>query len=248
MNPELLTRYSRQIQLTQVGEKGQSQLLRSKALIVGMGGLGSPVSLYLAAAGIGELVLTDYDQVDASNLQRQIAHSNESIGQLKASSARETLLRLNPETKVSALDYELNGDELIAQAKKADIVVDCSDNYPTRFELNRISILTGTPLVSGAAIRWEGQVSTFDPRKTHSPCYQCLYPTVGLEAETCAMEGVIAPLVGVIGSIQAMEVVNCLLETGNGLLGKVLVFDAIAMEWQSIELRRNPDCPACSSN
>ena len=247
MTPKQQRRYSRQIKLTQVGEAGQAQLLRSKVLIVGMGGLGSPVSMYLAAAGIGDLTLTDYDRVDESNLQRQIAHSNASIGQLKASSARETLLRLNPETDVLALDYELDGDALIDQAKKADVLVDCTDNFPTRFELNRVSILTGTPLVSGAAIRWEGQISTFDPREDLSPCYQCLYSDVGLEAATCAMEGVIAPLVGIVGSIQAMEVINCILKTGDGLVGQVLVFDAIAMEWQSIKLRRNPDCPACSS-
>jgi len=246
MTPEQQTRYSRQIKLPQVGEAGQERLLQSRALIIGMGGLGSPVSMYLAAAGVGHLVLTDFDQVDTSNLQRQIVHSQANIGELKATSARETLLRLNPEITILALDYELDGGELIAQAKQADVLVDCTDNFPSRFELNRASLATGTPLVSGAAIRWEGQVSTFIPKHQSSPCYQCLYPDTGIEAATCAMEGVIAPLVGVVGSVQALEVLNLLLKTGDGLRGRLLVLDAVAMEWQTISLPRNPDCPACS--
>jgi molybdopterin/thiamine biosynthesis adenylyltransferase len=246
MNPEQQIRYSRQIKLRQVGETGQQKLLESKVLIVGIGGLGSPVSMYLAAAGVGRLVLTDYDQVDASNLQRQIAHSNSSIGHFKAASARETILRLNPEVEVLAIDYELDGKELVTQAEQVDVLIDCTDNFPSRFELNRVSLLTGTPLVSGAAIRWEGQISTFAPKVELSPCYQCLYPDVGLAAASCAMEGVIAPIVGVVGSIQAMEVINLLLKTGDGLVGRVLVFDGIAMEWQSIKLDKNSQCPACS--
>jgi len=246
MTPEQQTRYSRQIKLPQVGESGQERLLQARALIIGMGGLGSPVSMYLAAAGVGHLVLSDYDQVDTSNLQRQIVHSQASIGELKATSARETLLRLNPEVSILAIDYELDGDELIAQAQRADVLVDCTDNFPSRFELNRVSLATGTPLVSGAAIRWEGQVSTFVPKHRSSPCYQCLYPDTAIEAATCAMEGVIAPLVGVVGSIQALEVLNLLLKTGDGLNGRLLVLDGVAMEWQTISLPRNPDCPACS--
>ena len=211
-----------------------------------MGGLVSPVSMYLAAAGVGHLVLTDYDQVDASNLQRQIVHTQANLGELKATSARETLLRLNPEVSILALDYELDGDELIAQAEQADVLVDCTDNFPSRFELNRVSLATGTPLVSGAAIRWEGQVATFVPENDSSPCYQCLYPDIDAEAATCAMEGVIAPIVGVVGSIQALEALNVLLGTGYGLCGRLLILDGIAMEWQTIVLPRNQDCPACS--
>ena len=246
MTPEQQTRYSRQIKLPQIGEAGQERLLQSRVLIIGMGGLGSPVSMYLAAAGVGHLVLTDYDQVDTSNLQRQIVHSQTNIGELKATSARETLLRLNPEVSILALDYELDSDELIAQTERADVLVDCTDNFPSRFEHNRVSLATGTPLVSGAAIRWEGQVSTFIPKHPSSPCYQCLYPDTGIDAATCAMEGVIAPLVGVVGSVQALEVLNLLLKTGDGLSGRLLVLDGIAMEWQTISLPRNPDCPACS--
>ena len=246
MTPEQQTRYSRQIKLPQVGEAGQERLLQSRVLIIGMGGLGSPVSMYLAAAGVGHLVLTDYDQVDTSNLQRQIVHAQANIGELKATSARETLLRLNPEVSILALDYELDGDELIAQVERADVLVDCTDNFPSRFEHNRVSLATGTPLVSGAAIRWEGQVSTFIPKHPSSPCYQCLYPDTGIDAATCAMEGVIAPLVGVVGSVQALEVLNLLLKTGDGLSGRLLVLDGVATEWQTIGLPRNPDCPACS--
>jgi adenylyltransferase/sulfurtransferase len=247
MAPEQQARYSRQIKLPQVGEAGQERLLQSRALIIGMGGLGSPVSMYLAAAGVGCLVLTDYDHVDMSNLQRQIVHSHINIGESKVASAKETLARLNPDANIVTFDYELDGAELISQTKQADVLVDCTDNFPSRFELNRASLITGTPLVSGAAIRWEGQVSTFIPKQQSSPCYQCLYPDTGIEAATCAMEGVIAPLVGVVGSIQALEVLNVLLKTGKGLSGRLLVLDGIAMEWQTIALPRKIDCPACSS-
>ena len=247
MTPEQQKRYSRQIKLPQVGEAGQNKLLRSSVMIVGLGGLGSPVAMYLSATGIGKMILTDYDHVDESNLQRQIVHKNASIGQLKASSARETLLSIKPETEVLALDYELDSDELIEQITNADVIVDCTDNHPTRFELNRVSVLTGTPLVSGAAIRWEGLISCFFPTNKLSPCYQCLFPDTEFEAATCAMEGVIAPIVGIIGSMQAMQVINCLLRTSDGLMGKVLMFDGITMEWETINLIRNPECPACSN-
>jgi len=190
--------------------------------------------------------LIAHDLAEPADLQRQIVHSQANIGELKATSARETLLRLNPEVSILALDYELDGDELIAQTERADVLVDCTDNFPSRFEHNRVSLATGTPLVSEAAIRWEGQVSTFIPKHPSSPCYQCLYPDTGIDAATCAMEGVIAPLVGVVGSVQALEVLNLLLKTGDGLNGRLLVLDAVAMEWQTISLPRNPDCPACS--
>ncbi len=246
MTPEQLERYSRQIKLPQVGEKGQQWLVNSRVLIIGMGGLGSPVGMYLAAAGVGHLVISDYDVVDTSNLQRQIVHAHPNIGELKATSARETLLRINPSVEINALDYELDEDELITHAQQADLIIDCTDNFPSRFELNRASIATGTPLVSGAAIRWEGQVATFVPENDASPCYQCLYPDIDAEAATCEMEGVIAPIVGVVGSIQALEALNVLLETGHGLCGRLLILDGISMEWQTIILPRNHNCPACS--
>ncbi len=245
MNPEQQERYSRQIKLPQVGRDGQQRLLDSQALIIGMGGLGSPVGLYLASAGVGRLTITDFDRVDESNLQRQVIHSHEAIGELKAESARDTIERLNPQCVVEAIDYELDAEELLERVHAADVVVDCTDNFPSRFELNHASIATGTPLVSGAAIRWEGQIATFDPRDPNCPCYRCLYPDTGIEAATCAMEGVIAPIVGVIGTLEALETLNVLLETGEGLRGRVMVFDGVAMEWQTITLPRNPDCSAC---
>ena len=245
MIPDANERYTRQIRLPQVGSAGQARLEAARVLVIGMGGLGSPVTMYLAAAGIGHLVISDYDRVESSNLQRQIAHGHDDVGELKAASAAATLTRMNPTVQVDALDYQLDAEELMAQAQAADVIVDCTDNFPSRFELNRVSIVSGTPLVSGAAIRWEGQVATFVPRNPTSPCYQCLYPNTGIETASCAMEGVIAPIVGVIGTTQALETLNVLLETGRGLCGRLLVFDGIAMEWQSINLPRRTDCPAC---
>lgn len=244
MNEQEKRRYARQIRLPQVGDAGQQQLLNSRVLIVGMGGLGSPVAMYLAAAGVGHLLLSDYDRVDESNLQRQIAHTQADIGELKADSARRTLLAINPDITVQALDYELEETELLMQARSADLIVDCTDNFPSRFELNRASLAGGTPLVSGAAIRWEGQVAAFDPRRDDSPCYQCLYRDEGVEGATCAMEGVISPLVGVIGAMQALESVNLLLNR-SALCGSLLLFDGRLMEWQKIRLPKNPRCPAC---
>lgn len=247
MDNEQRERYSRQIKLPQIGESGQARLLGSRALIIGMGGLGSPVAMYLAATGVGHLVISDYDVVDSSNLQRQIIHTESTLDVLKADSARRAIEALNPRTRVDALNYELDSDELREQVSAADVIVDCTDNFPSRFALNRVSLDTGTPLVSGAAIRWEGQIATFQPANPDSPCYQCLYPDTSVEAATCAMEGVIAPLVGVIGSLQALEVINVLLETGQGLCGKLLLFDGIVMEWHAVRLPRNPECPACST-
>ncbi len=238
-------RYSRQIKLPQVGADGQSRLLNSHVLIIGMGGLGSPVALYLASAGVGRLTISDFDRVDESNLQRQVIHRQSMIGEPKAASAREAIAQLNARCAVEVIDYELDGDDLLQAVMAADVVVDCTDNFPSRFHLNEVCLQTGTPLVSGAAIRWEGQVTTFAPRDPLSPCYRCLYPDTGIEGATCAMEGVIAPIVGVIGTMQALETLNVLLNTGEGLVGRVLMFDGIAMEWQSIHLGRNADCPAC---
>lgn len=237
-------RYNRQIRLPQVGEAGQRRLLESGVLIVGMGGLGSPAAMYLTAAGVGRLRLADFDRVDESNLQRQIIHGHGDIGELKADSAAHTLRLLNPAVEVVTLDYSLDYDDFLEQATAVDLMVDCTDNFPSRFEMNRVSLETATPLVSGAAIRWEGQVTSFDPRAAASPCYQCLYPDENIESATCEMEGVISPLVGVIGAMQAMEAVNILLGHGQ-LHGVVWLFDAGAMEWQRMRLPKNPQCPAC---
>ncbi|MGI9311598.1 MAG: HesA/MoeB/ThiF family protein [bacterium] len=237
-------RYSRQIRLAQVGEGGQLRLRDASALIVGVGGLGSPAALYLAAAGVGRLVLADFDRVEESNLQRQIAHRHADIGELKTASAANALRALNPAVEVATLDHVLDADDFAAAAEGVDILLDCSDNFETRFALNRAALRTATPLVCAAAIRFEGQVTAFDPRRADSPCYQCLYPDEHIQAATCEAEGVIAPLVGVLGAMQAMEAVNILLGDGR-LPGAVWLFDAQAMEWQRMRLPKNPNCPAC---
>jgi len=193
------------------------------------------------------MTISDFDRVDDSNLQRQIIHTEATIGDLKATSARASIAQINPRCNVSVIDYELDGKELIECIQSADVVLDCTDNFPSRFQINDACFAAGTPLVSGAAIRWEGQIATFNPRDSGSPCYRCLYPDTGVEGATCAMEGVIAPIVGVIGTLQALEALNVILQTGEGLSGRVLAFDGIAMEWQSIVLERNQDCPTCSN-
>jgi len=237
-------RYSRQIRLPQVGEAGQRKLRDSRVLIVGLGGLGSPAAMYLTAAGVGRLTLADFDRVDESNLQRQIIHAHGDIGELKAASAANTLRALNPQAEVATLDYSLDYDDFLDCAAGVDLMLDCTDNFPTRFEMNRVSLRTRTPLVSGAAIRWEGQVTAFDPRAPASPCYRCLYADHNIDSATCEMEGVISPLVGVIGAMQALEGVNILLGHGQ-LHGVVWLFDARAMEWQRMQLPKNPRCAAC---
>jgi adenylyltransferase/sulfurtransferase len=244
---EEVARYSRHLIIPDLGVDGQKRLKNARVLVIGAGGLGSPTLLYLAAAGVGTIGIVEFDVVDESNLQRQIIHGQDDIGESKASSAARALAAINPRTRVDALDYEIDDDELWEQARAADVIVDCTDNFPTRFALNRVSIGTGTPLVSGAAIRWEGQVATFIPTDPDSPCYQCLYPDESVEAATCAAEGVIAPLVGVVGSIEALEAMRVLTGLTDELAGRLLLIDGLAMEWQVIRLPRNPDCPACSA-
>ncbi len=237
-------RYSRQIRLPQVGEDGQRKLLEARALIVGLGGLGSPAALYLAAAGVGAITLADFDCVDESNLQRQIIHRQADIGELKADSAARALRAINPDIAVTALDYVLDEADFIEHAAAADLILDCTDNFPSRQAINRASLATRTPLVSSAAIRWEGQVTAFDPRNPASPCYQCLYADENIDSAACEMEGVISPLVGVIGAMQAMEAINVLLDRGQ-LAGMVWLFDAAAMDWMRMRLAKNPRCAAC---
>ena len=239
-----LDRYSRQIRLPLVTADGQQTLHDASVLIVGMGGLGSPVAMYLTAAGVGHLTVADFDVVDHSNLQRQIAHAHSDIGQLKTESAAKRLYAINPDLRVTCLNYTLETDELNELATEHDLLIDCTDNFVTRFQLNDASLATDTPLVSGAAIRWEGQVTAFDPRNSASPCYQCMYPNRDVEAATCAAEGVISPLVGVIGTMQALEAINILLGRGQ-LPGVVWLFDAQHMDWQKMVLPKNPNCPAC---
>ncbi|MFK5970344.1 MAG: molybdopterin-synthase adenylyltransferase MoeB [Candidatus Marithrix sp.] len=223
----------------------KDQLTTAKTvLIIGLGGLGSPVAMYLAAARVGHLVLVDFDQVDLSNLQRQIIHSN--IGEYKVNSARNTVQKINPNIKITI--YNQHIDEVFLQTiiNHIDVAVDCSDNFTTRFIINSICVRNNIPLVSGAALRWSGQVAVFLPK--NSPCYRCLYDDENEQAETCSEAGILAPLVGVVGSIQAIEVIKILLNIGKTLCGKLLLFDAYQNHWRSIKLPKDPDCPVCSSN
>jgi molybdopterin/thiamine biosynthesis adenylyltransferase len=247
MNDNQLLRYSRQIMLPEVDVAGQEKLLDGCALIIGVGGLGSPVAIYLAAAGVGRLVLSDHDDVDLSNLQRQIVHRTDTIGESKVASAAHSLLQLNPDTRIDTVDHKLEGDELIDAVTQADVVLDATDNFGARYAVNDACWQTGTPLVSGAAIRWEGQVAVFDPRNPTSPCYRCLYAEGDDEALNCSENGVIAPLVGIIGTCQAMEAIKLLTDVGDPLTGYVLYFDAKRMEWRKLGLPRNPNCQTCSS-
>jgi molybdopterin/thiamine biosynthesis adenylyltransferase len=245
-DPQLL-RYSRQILLPQVGIEGQQRLLGARVLIIGVGGLGSPVAMYLAASGVGQLVLVDHDKVELSNLQRQIVHTTEQLGISKVTSAQRMLAALNPEVQVTAIAGQLDPEALVEQVQAADAVVDCSDNFATRFALNRVCVANKTPLISGAAIRLEGQVAVFRPERADSPCYRCLYKDMDELGESCSQTGVLAPLVGIIGSIQATETIKVLLDIGETLTGRLLVLDALNMEWRSIKLRKDPDCPVCGS-
>lgn len=247
MHDEQLLRYSRQIMLSEVDIEGQQKLLASRALIVGVGGLGSPAAMYLAAAGVGTLVLADDDRVDLSNLQRQIIHHTDQIGQAKVESATNTLHRLNPDLRVIGLPRRLGADELAREAAQADVVLDCSDNFATRFAVNAACVEARTPLISGAVIRFEGQLAVFDARLPDAPCYHCLYPEAPqteLE-QSCVRSGVIAPLPGLIGSFQALEAIKLLLGIGVPSTGRLLVFDALSMERHTLRLRRHPHCPTC---
>lgn len=247
MNDDQLMRYSRQILLPEFGTEAQDRLLAARVLIVGAGGLGSPVALYLAAAGVGTLVIADPDRVDVSNLQRQILHRQADLGRPKVASAQDALTALNPDTQVIGLQQRLEGDELVNQAADADLVVDASDNFATRFAVNEACVSTGTPLVSGAAIRMEGQVAVFRADLDDSPCYRCLYRD-GIETEqTCAENGVLAPIVGIIGSIQALEAIKVLTGIGTTLCGRLLIVDGKRLETRTLNLRRDPGCPVCGS-
>ena len=245
MNDDQLLRYSRQIMLPQIDIAGQEKLIDSRVLIIGMGGLGCPVGLYLAAAGVGELVLCDFDEVDLSNLQRQVAHFTEDLGQPKVESAADKFHRINPLSKITPVNHKLENEELLTECRLADVVVDCCDNFTTRFAINDACVATSTPLVSGAAIRFEGQVSVFDPRLPDSPCYNCLYPRDGAVEETCSVNGVAAPITGIIGSMQAMEALKLITGAGEPLTGKVYLMDALSMQTHTMALPKNPACPTC---
>ena len=245
MDDETLLRYSRQILLPEIDIDGQQRLLDSSAAVFGLGGLGSPVALYLAAAGVGRLVLVDFDHVELSNLQRQIIHHTADLGRLKVESARDRVHAINAHVKVETVAKVLEGAELEALIASVDVVVDGTDNFPTRFALNAACFHQHKPLVSGAAIRFEGQVSVYYPGQADSPCYRCLYDDGGGTNETCTQTGVVAPLLGIIGSVQALETLKVLMMVGQVLKGRLLLLDALNMEWHTMRFKRDPACPVC---
>ena len=248
MNDDQLLRYSRHILLPEIGIEGQQRIVAGHALVIGAGGLGSPAALYLATAGVGTITIADGDVVDLTNLQRQILHGQHSVGQAKVASARETIARYNPEVKVVALEERAAGARLEQLVVQADVVLDCCDNFATRHAVNRACVKLKKPLVSGAAIRFDGQISVFDMRDAKAPCYHCLFPE-GQEVEElrCAVTGVFAPVTGIIGAIQAAEALKVLTGTGATLNGRLLLLDGLAMEWRSINIKKDPACAVCSA-
>ena len=247
MNDNKLLRYSRHILLPKIGYEGQEKLVNSHVLIIGAGGLGSPVALYLAASGVGHLTICDFDDVDLTNLQRQIIHTTASVGTNKAVSAKQTIYEINPDVNVQTVRQNSSEAEFAELVAKADVVIDCSDNFATRYALNRVCFMLKKPLVSGAAIGFEGQISVFDFRHVNSPCYHCLYPDTGDDTEMrCSENGVFAPLVGMIGTTQAAEALKLLINIGESLEGRLLLLDAFNLEWRSIKLKRDLKCAVCS--
>ena len=248
MTDEQLLRYSRHILLPQIGIEGQENIVRARALVIGAGGLGSPAAYYLASAGVGTLVLADGDTVDLTNLQRQILHRTDSIGMTKTASAERTLGEINPECHVVALNERLSGQRLDEEVALADIVLDCCDNFATRHAVNRACVKFAKPLVSGAAIRFDGQVAVFDSRQAEAPCYHCLFPEgQDVEEVRCAVMGVFAPLTGIIGTVQAAEALKLVIGCGTSLAGRLLLLDGLGMEWREIRVPRDPGCAVCGT-
>lgn len=245
MNNEQIDRYSRHLSLPAIGKTGQQRLLDSHVLIVGLGGLGSPAALYLAAAGIGKLTFADFDTVELSNLQRQIAHSTERVGELKTHSARVASHAVNPDIDINVIDYALEQEELDELIPTCSAVLDCSDNFPTRFAVNATCVKHKVPLITGAAIRFDGQVMVVRPDKPDSPCYRCLYTDGDETAETCAQTGILGPVVGLIGCLQALETIKVLCDIGDDLSGRLLLFDGLGLEFNEIRLKKSSDCPVC---
>ncbi len=245
MDDTQLLRYARHIMLPEIDIQEQERLLAARVLVIGLGGLGSPVALYLAAAGVGKLTLVDFDTVELSNLQRQIIHGTPDLGAQKVASARERLLAINPEVQVTSIAARLMPDELRREVEAADVVLDCTDNFEVRYAINDTCWRTGTRLVSGAAIRFEGQLLVIDPGIPDSPCYRCLYQDAPDTELNCAVTGVLAPVVGTIGTLQALEAIKLLLGIGESLAGYLLTFDAKHMQWQKLKLPKNPSCQVC---
>lgn len=248
LSDEELLRYSRQILMPRFDIAGQMALKDASVLVLGAGGLGCPVALYLGAAGIGQLTLVDDDTIELANLQRQIGFEQAWLNDSKAERLADRVRAINPEITVNAINARLEGDALAQQVAKATLVLDCTDNFNTRFALNRACVAHGVPLVSGAAIRGEGQVSVFDSRKAENPCYHCLYPEQGNEDLTCSEAGVIAPLVGMIGATQAMEAIKVISGVGTPLTGRLLILDGWEMQWREMKLAKDPECPVCGNS
>jgi molybdopterin/thiamine biosynthesis adenylyltransferase len=247
MNDDQLLRYSRHILLDEIGIEGQERILAAHALIIGAGGLGCPAALYLASAGVGQITLVDHDTVDLTNLQRQIAHTTERVGQPKVQSAAQALGALNPTVQVNAVQARATPDLLNSLVPQATVVLDCSDNYATRQAVNAACVRHGKPLVAGAVIRFDGQITMVDPRQPQAPCYACLFPPEAEFAETqCSTMGVLAPLVGVVGAMQAAEALKWLAGAGTGLAGRLLMLDGLHMEWTTLRTTRDPHCSVCT--
>lgn len=244
-NDSQLLRYSRQILLPQLDIQGQEKLQDATALIVGLGGLGSPVALYLAAAGVGKLILVDDDQVELSNLQRQIVHTEKAIGKNKAASAGRTLKNINSDVHTEIFKQRLDDVSLAKRISSSDVVLDCTDNFTTRKQINALCVQTKTPLVSGAAIRLEGQVSVFDMRDNSCPCYECLYQIHDEEELSCVEAGVLSTVVGVVGTCQAHEAIKVLASLGRPLKGELAMFDGMSGKWRYLTLKKDPQCPVC---
>ena len=248
MNDQQLLRYSRHILLNEIDIEGQEKILFSNVLIIGAGGLGSPVSYYLTSAGVGGITIVDDDTVDLTNLQRQIVHNTERIGQPKAESAKKTLSLINPEIRITAVQKRADEETLNELAANADLVLDCTDNFATRHAINRVCLKHKKPLVSGGAVSFDGQVSVYDFRDKNTPCYSCLFPeNENFPTTNCATAGVFAPLVGIIGATQAAEALKLLANAGTSLKGRLLMLDARTMSWSEISIQKNPDCPVCGN-
>jgi molybdopterin-synthase adenylyltransferase len=249
MRDDQLLRYSRHILLDEWGVEGQERVAQSHALIVGAGGLGSPAALYLASAGVGRITLIDHDVVDVTNLQRQIAHTQERVGQLKVESLHKAIAQINPEVQVSTVAQRADAVLLNQHIALADVVLDCTDNFETRHAINQVCVQHLKPLVSGAALRMDGQVAVYDVRQSQAPCYACVFPpTQAFEETRCATMGVLAPLVGIVGSLQATEALKILSGMGASLTGQLILFNAKFMEWQTLQTHRHMQCPVCSAH
>ena len=240
-----LLRYSRQIMLPQIDIDGQDKLNNSRVLVLGVGGLGCPAAQYLAAAGIGSIVLVDPDTVDQTNLQRQILFSGEDVGLRKVEAAKKRLSAINPEINIELISQVLEGESLLQEIYRADVVLDCTDNFTSRFAINKACVISETPLVSGAAIRMSGQLAVYDFRQPDAPCYNCLYDEQSNEQLSCSESGVLGPVVGTIGTMQALEAIKLIAGFGKTLNGRLMIFDALNMEWQTMELQADPECGVC---